>query len=240
MDLEGKIIRLACNQSSSVPTLDTLTAEPPVIWKGAIARLQCALFVDEPAEGTLIEDTSNLDDVQLVLRTRDAMGTVLLDKHTTDFTDIAWANWVDLSAEQFEFVLSEVETNQTVPASGVQRIYFSLKVTTGLGTYVVAIGYGTLVDVGITGVGAPVPPGAAVYYFSLITRYLGGLSTDLNAVPTVGVPSKTVFQVVIDGVFSSWRLEAGTAVSNLDFGIIRPLDYNSGSNPVNLVRVAGI
>lgn len=78
-------------------------------------------------------------------------------------------------------------------------------------------------------------------YLSSITGLEGGTDTDLDAVSTTGLGIGTLIRVVTGGVGvqSTWRVEAGTADTDLDNGIIKPADYNASTNIKNLIRVEG-
>lgn len=86
--------------------------------------------------------------------------------------------------------------------------------------------------------GAPSALGA-VLYFPEVTDYLGSGPGALQSKATVG-RTGAIFEAVINGILVSWRIEAGTADTDVDLGIIKPLDFDSDTNPVNLVRVGGI
>jgi hypothetical protein len=73
-----------------------------------------------------------------------------------------------------------------------------------------------------------------------VTGYVGGGATNLDGVTTSTAALGSFYVVVINGIMAVWQLQAGTAATDLDNGILRPVDYDSVTNPVNLVRVAGI
>lgn len=79
----------------------------------------------------------------------------------------------------------------------------------------------------------------SVFYFDEVTTYLGDGPEALQAKPTVG-RAGAVFEAWVNGIFVAWRVEPGTAETDLDLGIIRPADFDSTTNPVNLVRGLGI
>lgn len=79
-----------------------------------------------------------------------------------------------------------------------------------------------------------------IYPLPLVTSYTGGGPTNLDGATTFSAALNSLFWVVINGVWSAWRLESGTAATDVDAGIIRPTDYNASTNAVNLVRVAGL
>lgn len=81
------------------------------------------------------------------------------------------------------------------------------------------------------------PPG--VFNLPYVTGYTGGGSLNLDGAVTAGIPINTLYQVVVDGSLSEWRLVAGTAVTDVDAGVIRPTDYDASTNAKNLVRVIG-
>jgi hypothetical protein len=84
----------------------------------------------------------------------------------------------------------------------------------------------------------PVARGA-IYYFPEVTAYLGSGPEALQSKQTLG-HAGAVFQAFVNGIFVAWRIEAGTADTDLDLGIIKPLDFDTITNPVNLVRGLGI
>lgn len=92
-----------------------------------------------------------------------------------------------------------------------------------------------------SGVAAGVSPASigSIYYFPEVTAYLGSGSDALQSKPTVGRIG-TVFEAVINGILASWRIQSGTADTDLDLGIIKPADFDPTTNPVNLIRVGGI
>ncbi len=156
--IQGGLVWLACNQVSTEPTVDMATDEPILLDKGATAKIRCALFSNEPAEVSIVEDFSGFVSATLYVRKTSARGTLLLTKTVTDQNDINYENWTLFSAWHLEFDLSSVETNQTVLDSGVLPIYFAIVVTTTTSEYVAAFGYGQIQDVGIVDVGDPTDP----------------------------------------------------------------------------------
>jgi hypothetical protein len=79
----------------------------------------------------------------------------------------------------------------------------------------------------------------AIFYFPEVTTYVGSGSTALQARSTAGHLG-AIFEAVINGILVSWRIQSGTADTDLDLGIIKPADFDATTNPVNLVRVGGI
>ena len=79
-----------------------------------------------------------------------------------------------------------------------------------------------------------------IYMLPNVTSYTGGTETALDGATTATAAIHSLFVVVINGVMSTWRLQAGTEVSDAAGGVIRPVDYDLTTNAVNLVRVEGI
>lgn len=79
-----------------------------------------------------------------------------------------------------------------------------------------------------------------IYPMPLVTGYTGGGTTKADGTATVGAALNSLFVFVIGGVMSVWRLETGTAATDTDAGVIRPVDYDAVLNIVNLVRVEGL
>ncbi|MEY2500580.1 MAG: hypothetical protein QOI07_914 [Verrucomicrobiota bacterium] len=79
-----------------------------------------------------------------------------------------------------------------------------------------------------------------IYQLPAVTGYTGGGATNLDGITTRTSAINSLFVVVVNGVMSVWRLEAGTAATDTDAGIIRPADYDATTNAVNLIRVEGL
>lgn len=221
--LSGKLIRLACNQSSASPTLDALTGLAPVIWQGAQANLQCALFTDDPASTTYVTDVSNIVSVNLLVRAVNERGTLLLTKTIVAGADIvasSYAAWIALTGQQFTFALSSVDTNQTVKSDGTLRLYFSISVTTASTTFVVGQGTAEIVDVGIVDVTDPVAP----TFFPVV---VDGNGLVQNVLPT----DFTSGQLTIGGVAVTAGAGSGTVTSigSFESGGIAVFDDTSGT-----------
>jgi len=77
-------------------------------------------------------------------------------------------------------------------------------------------------------------------YLARITDYTGGTASALDAVETANLPLGTVLRIITANGESAWRVEAGTAATDVASGIIRPLDYDAGTNAKNFIRVAGL
>lgn len=154
--LEGKQVRIACNQSADGPLLDVLTGNRMVLWRGARAYIQGAFFSETPSATSFITDLVDVTNIRLIVRKYNYRGDVLIDKTVTD-TDafITYSDWLTLEGQQFTFELTEVETNQVVPSSGTLPIFFAIEVSNSSKTFIGAWGYGELTDVGITDVGTP-------------------------------------------------------------------------------------
>lgn len=80
-------------------------------------------------------------------------------------------------------------------------------------------------------------------YLSQVTGFVGGGATKLDGATTVGRALGTVFRVIVNigdtPVLSEWRIDSGTADTNLAAGIIKPLDFDEDDNAVNLILVSG-
>ncbi|MEY2493520.1 MAG: Pectate lyase superfamily protein [Verrucomicrobiota bacterium] len=154
--LEGTFHRLALNQASVGGSLDTLPAAGPVIARGSTAVIDVALFKSAPAAASFVSNVSNLTSATLIVRKRDAFGTVLISKTiTSGFTSITYPDWLAGNNKHFRFSLSAVETNQSLPANGSLPIFFVVAVTTATRQFVVGSGYGRIVEVGNIGVTVP-------------------------------------------------------------------------------------
>jgi hypothetical protein len=79
-----------------------------------------------------------------------------------------------------------------------------------------------------------------IYPMPLVTGYTGGGATKADGTATIGAALNSLFVFVIGGVMDVCRLEAGTAITNIDVGVIRTTDYDPVLNAVNLVRVEGL
>jgi hypothetical protein len=69
---------------------------------------------------------------------------------------------------------------------------------------------------------------------------VNGVPIDLDAIPLHTYPVGMLFQVVVGGVESTWKKVAGAAMTNIDQGVIRTLDYDAINNAFNLLRVGGL
>lgn len=165
--VEGKTIRLACNQSSNDGVIDKWSGKSLMIWQGATAQLRCTLFDREPASDSLVTDFTNVVSATLYVRKFNARGTVLLAKTilvAAMDTDVTWNDYVTDADQHFTFNLSGSDTNQIVNDAGVLPIYFSIKVVTTTSSYIAAFGYGKVIDVGIVDVAPPTPTGFSPVY----------------------------------------------------------------------------
>lgn len=63
-----------------------------------------------------------------------------------------------------------------------------------------------------------------------VTGLTGGGANNLDGVVTVGVAPPVVRAVVRSNRVEIWRLRAGTDAENTSGGIVRPDDYNAGTN----------
>lgn len=151
--------RLPCNASSRIGVLDDLSGEQVQIFKGVLCELKCALFNGPPSSITYVSDTSNITSVDLYVRSGGPNGTILIHKTlaNADVVDSTYSAWANGTSQQFTFVLSDVDTNQTLPSDGTLQIYFNIIVTVNtIVEYVGAFGYGQIVDAGLTNLGPPV------------------------------------------------------------------------------------
>jgi hypothetical protein len=85
----------------------------------------------------------------------------------------------------------------------------------------------------------PVAVGS-VLYFPEVTTYLGSGPEALRSKSTAGKVGTVFLAFVAPAGMVAWRVESGTAETDLDSGIIKPLDFNPTTNPVNLIRGLGI
>lgn len=165
--LEGTRRRITLNQSSKTGTSTDLADEPILIWRGAEALLEFAMFADDPSEDTLI-DTSDVDSIEFHVHRNHAKGTTLLVKNIAGEdvrSDITHYGWIEGLDAHFVVELSKVETNIATPSDGELDIYFVVKVTTtGGNTYVAGFGKGKIVDVGLNLVGIAPAPGVTALY----------------------------------------------------------------------------
>lgn len=158
--LSAKTIRIACNQSSDAFATDALTGAEPILFRGAAAKIQCALFSDDPSATTYITDVSNITSVELLIRVVNSSGTLLVDKVVLQaaIAPSTYAAWAAGTGQQFEFSLSDSDTSWDVKSDGQLHLYFSITVMTAANIFTVARGDMVLQDVGIVDVVAPEPP----------------------------------------------------------------------------------
>lgn len=142
---------------------------------------------------------------------------------TDDLPFDATAETVEAALNLLADIVSDGGVTVTKPAAGMYQV-----------TWVES---GTLGTITTTITRSPLP---RIYPLPGVTGLSGGGSTNLDGASTTTTALNSLFVVVVNGVMSVWRLEAGTAVTDLDAGIVRPTDYDSVTNPVNLVRVEGL
>lgn len=73
------------------------------------------------------------------------------------------------------------------------------------------------------------PSASPRLYYKDITAYIGGGTTALNGISTVG-KSKLLVDFIINNKVETAYLKSGEATQNLDDGIVLPLDYNASTN----------
>lgn len=165
--LEATVNRLACNASSRIGVLDSISSEQVQLFKGVPAEIHCALFNGTPASGTIVTDITNVASVKLRVFKSGPNGIVLFESDAGTVGNTTYADWIAQTDSHFEFALTVANTNQTTPSDDHLKIYFSIVVTTNAATpveYVAAFGYGEIVDVGVTNLAPPVAsPYIAVY-----------------------------------------------------------------------------
>lgn len=89
----------------------------------------------------------------------------------------------------------------------------------------------TLLNNGYRGTeGYAFPTSNGVFQPFVCTAYEGGAAGNLDAITTRLLPIGRVIALVIDGVLQFWQLQTGTAASDWENGIGRPLDFDSASN----------
>jgi hypothetical protein len=138
----------------------------------------------------------------------------------------------------FEGILhtNTLEVDEFVASRGEREAFFSVELIDALGNKLNPFRRPVILQ---STPGNVVSAAGAVFYFPEVTAYLGAGPEALQSKPTVG-RTGVIFEAVINGILVSWRVEAGVAATDLDNGIIRPLDFDADANSVNLVRVGGI
>lgn len=169
MSLTGKYVRLQLDQSDSEAVLDVLSGKPPELWRGGVAKVQCAMFTGEPSSSTFQTDISGILSVELVVRKVSPTGEVVWDKVVPAGAGLVastWAAWSGGHGQgtgwQFQFVISDLETGLPVPDGGSLPLFFAVSAATAAGDFVLGQGYAELTDVGILGVIAP--PALSSFY----------------------------------------------------------------------------
>lgn len=158
MTLEGTYHRLELIQSSR-SVKDTVSPDGVLrIFKGLTARIDCALFLGPDAEDdTMVSSTDNLVSARFTVRKKDVYGTALIDKTITSFGNVSFANWANLTASQFSFDLSEIDTNQSLPSSIPLPVYYAVTLSSASRTFIAGSGTGEIVESGVVGVSTPLP-----------------------------------------------------------------------------------
>lgn len=221
--MNGKTIRLACNLASNLNIKDAISGENPIFWRGAQALLQGALFSGTPGAGTFVANVSDIISLELLVRKHNARGPVLIDAVllAADLANSSYAAWAAGTGQQFTFSLQESYTSQDVLPSGSLPIFFVITAITATTNYVVAQGYGQIVDVGIADVVAPFLPSIFVTLApaaagsTLLSLFRGGVTVTVNAVAGVA-PYVYVINLptidVIPGAFADVSLSLPAAV----------------------------
>jgi hypothetical protein len=163
--LKSKVLRIACDISSDEPTLDSVVAGKVVFWRGAEARVQCAMFKGTPSLANFITDITDILSIDLVVRKHSQKGAVIISKTLLKGTDIVastFAAWQDGSGQQFTFVVTDSDTSAEVPSSGVLPLHWTLVGTTASTSFIIARGFGFLNDIGLVDLVPPTLPGGYV------------------------------------------------------------------------------
>lgn len=136
---------------------------------------------------------------------------------------------LDLSVSQMHFLLNGQES---------ALVGFEIEVTPPAGDPM-KIQVDAIVRLAVIGAGwtvsSPIP---RTYFLTGLVNFTGGGPTKVDgAAHTIGKALGSIFRGVVLGTLYEWELQAGTQASNPP-GIIRPTDYNAGTNAVNLILVA--
>lgn len=153
--LAASTLRMALNAASRDNITERRTGKNPVIWIGNQVKFQCALFTAEAASASLVDDFSNITQVNLVIRDTTASGTVLVNKSIVkasfDNLALVYTDWTADTDQHFTFDLDDTDTNQTAGT-----FWWAIEVvTTGSGVITVGTGTGTWKEDGIGTAGAP-------------------------------------------------------------------------------------
>ena len=156
-------------RATALLVLDVLSGKPPELWRGGVAKVQCAMFTGEPSSSTFQNDISGILSVELVVRKVSPTGEVVWDKVVPAGAQLVASTWTAWLAghgqgtgQQFQFVISDLETGLPVPDGGSLPLFFAVSAATAAGDFVLGQGYAELTDVGILGVIAP--PALSSFY----------------------------------------------------------------------------
>ena len=74
-----------------------------------------------------------------------------------------------------------------------------------------------------------------------VTGWVGGASTDLDAVAIAGYSTGTIFSIVINDTIQHWQIQtsanAGAASGSAPYEVVQTTDYNASTNDRRLVLV---
>lgn len=152
--------RLACNSSARDGMLDLVSGDVVQAFRGSACLLQCALFNGEPSASTFVSDTSNILSIDVYVRLNGPTGTLIALKtlNGSDVNDVTYANWAAGTAQHFTVPLSGTDTNQLVPSDNSLPIYYVIRATTSLRTFVAGFGIGQIIETGDQAIGDPEIP----------------------------------------------------------------------------------
>lgn len=177
------------------------------------------------------DSLSGADDITVIVSLRD-IGTGAVLASTEPLTPVR---------NGFEGILhvntQEVDNYLAIAYAPVCAAEFSADVVDAFGNKINLFRRAIILRAAPVGSTVVIP--GSQYYFPEVTGYLGAGSTALQSKPTLNRQG-AIFQAVINGLLVAWRIEPGTAETDLDAGIIKPADFDADTNPVNLIRVGGI
>ena len=76
--------------------------------------------------------------------------------------------------------------------------------------------------------------------FVPLTGYTGGAQTDLDGQATANgaIATGSIAFTTVSSIFGTWQLQAGTSATDVNGGIVRPVDYNASTNARVWIRIA--
>lgn len=252
MQLTSRTYRLALNQASTDRLTDKLSNRPIAIPRGNGAKFQCAIFLSDPRETSLINDLGNIQSVTYVIRETNALGALLL-AGTIEAEALNGAltfeEWEDATAQHFTIALSAAQTNIAPAANKTEKeIYIAFEAQTTTTPVLLGSGTGTIFEDGIGTAGDP-PASDPTYWNAEESdaRYVqrgvtgpdwrsdldsltGGTETALDSIPTEDLAAGYWIALVVTGEgLKNFVLREGTA-AEASPGIIRPDDYAESTN----------